>query len=86
MGTWFPFLCFQPWRIDFGVGLAARSKFVMILGFVGAIAFDALEPLNSTREHRVTPFPTIFTLWNTRVYVGTSNGHDILSNIEAFVD
>jgi len=86
METWFPFLCFQPRRIDFGVGLAVPSKFAMIFGFVGAIAFDTLGPLNSTRECYVTPFPTIFTLWNARVHVGTLNSSDILSNIEASVD
>jgi len=62
VGTWFPFLRFQPQRVDFGVGLAAPPEFMMVFGFVGTIAFDALGPLNSTRECRVTPFPTIFTL------------------------
>jgi len=86
MGVRFPFLCFQPRRIDFGVGLAAPSKFAMIFGFVEAVAFDALRPLNSTQEHCMTSFPTIFTLWNARIHVGTSNGSNILSNIEASVD
>jgi len=86
MGTQFPFLCFQPWRIDFGVGLAAPPKVAMIFGLVGTITFDALGPLNSTRERHVIPFPTIFTLWNTRVHVSSPNGCDIPSNIEKSVD
>jgi len=48
MEAWFPFLHFQPQRIDFVVGLAAPPKVAMIFGLVGSIAFDALEPLNST--------------------------------------
>jgi len=62
MGTQFSFLCFQSWRIDFGIGLAAPPKVAMIFGLVGTIAFDALGLLNSTREHCVTPFPIIFIL------------------------
>jgi len=86
MGTQFPFLHFQPRRIDFGVGLVAPPEVTMIFGFVGTIVFDALGPLNSTRERHVTPLPTIFTLWNAKVYVSSPNGHDIPSNIETSVD
>ena len=86
MGTWFPFLCFQPWRVDFGVGLVAPPKVVMIFGLVGTIAFDTLGPLNSTREYCVTPFPTIFTLWNAWVHVSSPNGRNIPFNIETSVD
>jgi len=86
MGTQFPFLCFQPQRIYFGVGLAAPPEVTMIFGLVGTITFDALGPLNSTREHHVTPFPTIFTLRNAKVHVSSPNGYDILSNIETSVD
>jgi len=86
MKTWFPFLCFQPRRIDFGVGLAVPPKVVMIFGFVGTIAFDTLGSLNSARERCVTPFPTIFTLWNARVHVSSPNGCDIPTNIETSVD
>ena len=64
MGTQFSLLCFQPWRINFGVGPAAPPKVAIIFGLVATIAFDALGLLNSTREHCVTPFPIIFTLWN----------------------
>jgi len=48
MGAQFPFLCFQPWRIDFVIGLAAPPEVAMIFGLVRTIAFDALGPLNST--------------------------------------
>jgi len=58
----------------------------MIFGFVGAIAFDALGLLNSTQEHSMTLFPTIFTLWNAQVHVSIPNGSDIPTNVEASVD
>jgi len=86
MGTQFPFLYFQSWRIDFGISFAAPPEVAMIFRFVGTIAFDAFGPLNSKREHHVTPFPTIFTLWNTWVHVSSPNGCDMLSNIETSVD
>jgi len=47
MGTWFPFLRFQPQRIDFGIGLAALTKFTVIFRFVEAVVFDILGLLNS---------------------------------------
>jgi len=50
MGTWFSFLGFKSWRIHFFVGFATPSKFVVVFRFVGAIAFDALQPLNLARE------------------------------------
>jgi len=31
-------------------------------------------------------FPAIFTLWNSRVHVSSSNCYNISSNIEAMVD
>jgi len=86
MGTQFPFLCFQPWRIDFDIGLAAPPKVAMIFRLVEIIVFDVLGPLNSTRECCMTPFPTIFTLWNIWVHVSSLNGCDIPSNIETSVD
>ena len=86
MGTQFLFLYFQSWRIDFGIGLATPPKVVMIFGLVGTITFDALGPLNSTRERHVTLFPTIFTLWNAWVHVSSLNGCNIPSNIETSVD
>ena len=86
MGTQFTFLSFQPRRVDFGIGLAAPPEVAVIFGFVGAVAFDALGSLNSARECCMTPFPTIFTLWNARVHVSSLNGCDILTNIEASVD
>jgi len=59
---------------------------MVVFGFVRTIAFDAFGTLNSTREHRVTPFPAIFALRYSKVHVSTSNSHDILFNIEASVD
>ena len=86
MGIQFSFLHFQPWRVDFDIGLAVPPKFAMIFELVGTITFDTLGPLNFTRERYVTLFPTIFTLWNAWVYVSFPNGHNIPSNIETSVN
>ena len=39
-----------------------------------------------TGECCVLPFPAIFALWNSRIYVHTLNYGDVISNIEASVD
>ena len=50
------------------------------------ITFDVLSSLDLAGECHVTPLPTIFALWNSRVHVGSSDGCDKVANIEASVD
>jgi len=58
----------------------------MVFQFVRAIAPDTFGTLNSAWESRVSLFPVVFTLQNSRVHVSSSNCCNILSNIEATVD
>ena len=51
-----------------------------------AVTFDTFGSLNSTRKYGMSPFPTIFTLWNTRVYVNSSYDGDISSYIETSIN
>jgi len=55
----------------------------MVFRFVTSVTLDTLQSLNSTRHGGVSLFPTIFTLWNTRVHVDSSDCGDILSHIKA---
>jgi len=53
---------------------------------VQAIAFDTLSFLDLAGECRVAPLPTIFALRNSGVHVGSSDGCDEVSDVEASVD
>ena len=80
--TWFAFFGFEMRRVDFVIGFAAPTKFTMVLQFVGTITLYTLQALNSARKSRITPFPIVFTLRDTRVCISHSNCRNISSNIE----
>ena len=58
----------------------------VVFGRVGSVALGASEDMRTTAECRVAPLPTVLALRDTWVRVGTSNGSDVASNIEASVD
>ena len=58
----------------------------MIFGLVQAITFDAFGTLNSARKSGMSPFPTVFILWDTRVHISSFYSGDIPSYIEALID
>ena len=55
-------------------------------GLVEPITFDAFGPLNSAYIWRMTSFPAVFALGNTRVHVGTMNSGNKTSDIEPPID
>jgi len=83
-GVWtqFAFFGLKAQRINFVICFAAPTKFIVILWLVRSIALYAFRALNSARESRMTPFPTVFTLRNTRVRISHSNCCNIPSDIE----
>jgi len=54
----------------------------MVFRLVRAIALDTLKVLNSARYSCMSPSPAVFTLRDTRVHVGFSNGGNILPHIK----
>ena len=82
----FVFFCFRVWWIHFFVGFATSPKLTMVFKFVRSITLNTLRSLNSTRYGGVSPFPTIFTLWNTKVHVGSSDCDDILFHIKVLIN
>jgi len=58
----------------------------MVIRFVRTVAFDAFGTLDSTRKCCMFPFPAVFALRNTRVHVGSMNGHDVVANIKVPID
>ena len=59
---------------------------MMIFILVWAITFDTFRTLNSTRKSGMSPFPTVFTLWDTGVHISSSYGSDIPFYIKAMID
>jgi len=53
---------------------------------VQAVTFDALSSLDLAGECRVAPLPTILALRNSGVHVGSSDGCNEVSDVEASVD
>ena len=86
MGAQFVFLGFQSKWVDFGISLAALTKFSMVFEFVGAITFDTFGPLNFAWEGSMTLFPAVFALRNTGVHICSPNCSDIVANVKAPID
>jgi len=51
-----------------------------------SIAFSTFRSLDATNPSRIPPFPTVFTLRNTRIHVSAPYHSDNTSNIESPVD
>ena len=83
--TQFAFFGFEMWRVDFVVGFVAPTKFMMVLWLVRSITLYAFWALNLARESQMTPFPTVFTLRDTRVRVSHSNYCNKPSDIETSI-
>ena len=86
MRTWFAFLHFKARRICLWVSFATPAELMMVFGFVGPIALDTFDPLDSIWECGITLFSAIFTLQNPKVYVSTSNSCDKPTDVEALVN
>ena len=86
MWTQFAFFCFRVWWVCFFIGFAELPKLTIVFRFVRSIILNTLQFLNSTRYSGVFQFPTIFTLWNTRVHVGSSDCSNILSHIKVLIN
>ena len=85
MWTQFAFFGFEVWRVNFVVGFATPTKFTMVLQLVRSIILYAFWALNPARESQMTPFPTVFTLRDTRVCISHSNCHNKPSDIETSI-
>ena len=51
-----------------------------------SIAFGTPGDMRATTKCRMSPLPTVLTLWDSWVHVGTFNGSDESSNVEATVN
>ena len=84
--TEFAFLGFEPREISFLIGFTVPHKLAVVDSLVRAIALDTLCPLNSAHTWCMTLFPTVFTLWYSRVHVNITNCGNKTSNVEPSTD
>jgi len=82
--TWLAFLGGQT--ICFLVFHATSCFLSVVFGNVGSIALGAPRDMRVTAKCRMSPLPTVLTLRDTWVYVGTFDGNDESSNVEATID
>jgi len=84
--TRFAFLGFKSRGIYFVVSFIAPCKVIVIVSKMWSIAFSTFRSLDATNPSRIPPFPTVFTLRNTRIHVSAPYHSDNTSNIESPVD
>ena len=73
------------WWIYFEIYFTSLSKMLIMFDFIRIIAFDILWFMSITQDGGIFPFSTIFTLWNTQVYVCSINYSNI-TYIKIFID
>ena len=57
-----------------------------MFGDVSSIAFSTSRDMRTTAEYRMALFPAVLALWNIWVHIGTLNGSNKLTYIEATVN
>jgi len=84
MWTWLAFLGGRT--ICFLVFYATPCFLSVVFGNVGSIALGTPGDMRVTAKCRMSPLPTVLTLWNAWVHVGTFDGSDESSNVEVMID
>ena len=80
------FLGFESKYISLEISLATPYHVLIMLYFVRAIAFDISGIMCMACKTCITPFPTVLTLWYTRVHVCALNCHNMITNVKAPTD
>ena len=72
--------------ICFLVFYATLHFLSVVLGNVGSIALGVPGDMRVTAKCRMSPLPTVLTLRDTWVHVGTFNGSNEPFNVEVTID
>ena len=86
MGTRLSLLGFEPRRVSLFVSFATPCKLAMMNSLVRAIILDTFYPLNSAHTYYMTLFPTVFTLWYSRIHISTMTCGDKTPTIESSIN
>jgi len=69
--------------VDFKICLTAPGKVMVVFSLVRSIAFDAFRSLSSVCKDSMSLFPAVLILGNTGIHIGSTNGGNVASYIEA---
>ena len=83
MWTWLAFLGGQT--ICFLVFHATSRFLSVVFGNVGSIALGTPGDMRATAKCQMSPLPTVLALWNAWIHIGTFDGSNETSNIEATI-
>jgi len=86
VSTRLSFLGFESRRINFKVSLIISHHLSVIFNFMKTVALLAFGTMYMAGKDSMITLPTILILRNTGVHVGFSDGCDMLSYIETFVN
>ena len=73
----FSLFSLKYWWIYFEIYFTSPSKMLIMFDFIRIIAFDILWFMSIIQDGGIFLFSTIFTLWNTQVYVCSINHSNI---------
>ena len=72
--------------IHFFVFHATPHFLSVVFGNVGSIALYTSGDMRATAKCRMSPLPTVLTLWDIWVHVGTFDGSNESSYVEMMID
>ena len=86
MRTWFPLFSLEFRGVSFLDSFTTPCELIVVNSLVRTVIFDAFHTLDSAYTSCMTPFPTVFTLWNSWIHVGPLNSDNKTSDIRFSVD
>ena len=72
--------------IQFHVFHTAPRFLLVVFSIVSSIALGAPRDVRATTKCRMSPLPTVLTLRNPWVHVGSTNSRNVSSNVESPID
>jgi len=86
MRTRFVFLHSKLWQVHFNIFFVALCYLSIILRSIRSVLFIISRYMKLATESWMILFPTVFTLRNTRVCIGTIDSSNVFISIKLLVD
>jgi len=86
MRIYLSFPNFESRRVCLKVSFVVLSYILMMFKFVRAVALSIFGTMSMAGKCSMILFLIIFILRNTRIYVGSLNGYNVMSYIKTFVN
>jgi len=83
--TRFVFQSLKSRRVCLKISFAVQSQVAVVFNFMWAITFLTLGTMNLVCKCSMSPFPTVFTLEDTKIHVGFIDYSYVASDIKASI-